>query len=68
VHIAQLGGAHCSVELQLRPEIPADEISKIMDILGAFYQAMQEFGRERAALFEQDERYTGSCWPALAVC
>ncbi|HVF11164.1 MAG TPA: M20/M25/M40 family metallo-hydrolase [Abditibacteriaceae bacterium] len=67
LHTANLGGAHCSITLQLRPEIPVDTVEQITQILDACYQDMLRFGQERIGVLRSDPRYAPTCWPELAV-
>jgi acetylornithine deacetylase len=67
IHPSNLGGINARVEVQMRPEKAGVTISGVMPAVVAVYEALNAFGVEREACFEQDERYAGTAWPAYAV-
>jgi len=68
IHVANLGGGHCLVDLQLRPEVSTSRgIERIVEILSIMYQDICLFGQDRARLFQTDPRYRNTQWPKIAV-
>lgn len=68
VHTANLGGGHCRIELQLRPEVVvAGGVVHAAELLHTFYHDALLFARERTARFRADPSYAETVWPDIAV-
>lgn len=67
LHTANLGGANCSVQLQLRPEIPVGTAEQIAKILGILYRDVMLYTDERAGVLRADPHYAQTAWPEIAV-
>jgi acetylornithine deacetylase len=68
IHIANLGGGHCRLELQLRPDVVvAGGAIRAAELLQVFYHDALLFARERTARFRADPRYAATVWPEIAV-
>ncbi len=67
VHIAQLGGFSCDIELQVHPDKAGSTIELAMELLPAYYRALTGFAEARRAEIAADSRYAGTSWPAYAV-
>lgn len=68
IHTANLGGGHCRLELQLRPDvIVAGGASRAIEVVQLFYHDVMLFAHERTARFRADPRYAATVWPDIAV-
>ncbi len=67
VHPANLGGVNVKVDLQMRPDKAGVTVKRAMVPATAIYDALNRFGDEREALFEQDPGYEGTVWPSYAM-
>src|SRR6185312_4147086 len=67
VHPANLGGVNIKIYLQMRPDQAGVTVKRVMEPATAVYAALNRFGAQREAYFEQDPGYAGTVWPSYAM-